>query len=136
MTFNRIWNTKNPNQGCEKRVLCLCSAGLLRSPTVAWVLGNAPYNYNTRAAGTSWEFALVGVDSVLLEWAEEIVCVSAEIRDRLLAYCAEQRYEIGSKPIVVLDIPDVYRRRAPALVQLIEEQYKAYLDGPDVSVST
>ena len=53
MSFNRLHNVRNPNQGPAKRVLCLCSAVLLRSPTVAWVLGKAPYDYNTRAAGTS-----------------------------------------------------------------------------------
>lgn len=126
ISMNRMWNTKNFNQGPQKRVLALCSAGLLRSPTVAWVLGNTPYDYNTRAAGTSWEFALVGVDPVLIEWADEIVCVSAEIRDRLVAYVAENEIDLSGKPVVVLDIPDIYQRRAPALVKLIEDQYQAW----------
>jgi predicted protein tyrosine phosphatase len=126
MSFNKLYNTKNPNQGPEKRVLCLCSAGLLRSPTVAWVLGNAPYDYNTRAAGTSHEFALVGVDEYLICWADEIVCVSSQIHERLLAYCKEHEIDLSGTPVVVLDIPDIYQRRAPKLVALIEKQYQEY----------
>lgn len=68
---NRIFNSGNPNQGDYKRMLCVCSAGLLRSPTTAYVLSQAPYNYNTRAAGLVADFALIPVDEVLLRWAEE-----------------------------------------------------------------
>lgn len=127
MSFNRLYNSKNPAQGGETRVLCLCSAGLLRSPTVAWVLSNAPYDYNTRAAGVNQEYALIAVDQYLLSWADEIVCVEPDIRDQLVAYCAEHEIDISGKPVVVLDIPDRYRRRAPKLVEIIEQQYQAYV---------
>ena len=50
MSMNRMWNVSNPWQGDAKRVLCVCSAGLLRSPTAAKVLYDE-YGYNTRAAG-------------------------------------------------------------------------------------
>jgi len=59
---NRIHNSSNPYQGKFKRVLCVCSAGLLRSPTTAFVLSQEPYNYNTRAAGIVDDYALVPVD--------------------------------------------------------------------------
>ena len=49
--MNRLGNSKNPYQGDFKKVLCVCSAGLLRSPTAAWVLSNAPFNFNTREIG-------------------------------------------------------------------------------------
>ncbi len=124
MSMNRLWNTKNTNQGPAKRVLCLCSAGLLRSPTVAWVLSNDPWNYNTRAAGTSQDHALVAVDQYLLEWADEVVCVEPYIRDELTAYVAKHEIDIGGKSLVTLDIPDRYIRRAPKLVELITKQYQ------------
>ena len=57
-TFNKLANTRNPYQGTSKRVLCVCSAGLLRSPTIAWILSNPPFNFNTRAAGVSLEYVL------------------------------------------------------------------------------
>lgn len=78
LLMNRIANSTNQFQGSYKRVLCVCSAGLLRSPTTALVLSQPPYNYNTRAAGLTKEFALVPVDPVLLHWADEVVCMNSE----------------------------------------------------------
>lgn len=126
MSFNRLYNSKNPAQGMAKRVLCLCSAGLLRSPTVAWVLGNAPYDYNTRAAGVNMEYALIAVDQYLLAWADEIVCVEPAIRDQLVEFCAKEEIDLTGTPIVVLDIPDIYERRKPQLVRIIKDQYQEY----------
>ena len=56
--MNRLANSSNRYQGEYKRVLCVCSAGLLRSPTAALVLSQEPYNFNTRAAGLDEAFAL------------------------------------------------------------------------------
>lgn len=124
-SFNRLHNVHNPHQGSEKKVLALCSAGLLRSPTVAWVLGNAPYNYNTRAAGVNTEYALIPVDDALIEWADEIVCVTAEIRADLEQFCENNLIDLTNKKIITLNIPDRYKRRDPKLVKAIEIQYEA-----------
>lgn len=115
--MNRIANATNPFQGKHKRVLCVCSAGLLRSPTAALVLSQEPYNYNTRAAGLTAEFALVPVDRVLLHWAEEVVCMSQEQAEHLRDLIGEE------KPIVVLNIPDIYGYRDPELIEKIREAY-------------
>lgn len=125
MSFNRLYNTKNPNQGPQKRVLCLCSAGLLRSPTVAWVLSNAPYDYNTRAAGVTKEYALIYADQYLVEWADEIVCVTPEVEEEFRHNCGRDEIDISGDftPIITLNILDVYKRRAPKLVKLIQDQY-------------
>lgn len=56
---------QNPYQGQYKRVLCVCSGGILRSPTAAWVFSNEPYSFNTRAAGTE-SFALIRLDPALI----------------------------------------------------------------------
>src|SRR3954469_23118718 len=78
--YNRLANVHNRFQDLVAfpRVLCLCSAGMLRSATLAWILSNPPYNRNTRNAGVASEYALICVDQVLLEWADEIVCVEEE----------------------------------------------------------
>ena len=115
--MNRLGNCKNPYQGTFKKVLCVCSAGLLRSPTAAMVLAKAPWNYNTRAAGMEEEFALVPVDKVLLEWADEIVCMTNSHEVELK--------ELTTKPIINLNISDNYQYRDPKLVELIKHQYKA-----------
>lgn len=120
--MNRIGNARNPYQGDFKKVLCVCSAGLLRSPTAAFVLANE-FGCNTRAAGLSAEYALIPVDDVLLSWADEVVCMSdeqAEIVDRKLV---ELR---SGADVISLNIPDNFAYRNPALVELIRE---AYADG-------
>lgn len=50
--INRAFVIGNSAQGRFRKVLCVCSAGVLRSPTAAWVFSNAPFNFNTRSAGT------------------------------------------------------------------------------------
>lgn len=120
--MNRLANCSNKYQGRYKRVLCVCSAGLLRSPTTAWVLSNEPYNYNTRAAGLVRDFALVPVDEVLLAWSDEVVTMNAEQAEQIREMLGEEE-----KPIVVLGIPDSFRYRDPALVSLIRESYDKHL---------
>lgn len=120
--MNRLANCSNKYQGRYKRVLCVCSAGLLRSSTAAWVLSNEPYNYNTRAAGLTKEFALVPVDEVLLAWSDEVVTMNAEQAEQIREMLGEEE-----KPIIVLGIPDSFRYRDPALVSLIRESYDKHL---------
>lgn len=116
--MNRLANCHNRFQGEAKRVLCVCSAGLLRSPTAAVVLSQEPYNYNTRAAGLVPEFALIPVDNVLLEWADEIVCMTDDQAGELSIIVPD------GKRIVSLDIEDNYGYRDPELIRLIKEKYE------------
>ena len=120
-TMNRIANAGNQFQGSYKRVLCVCSAGLLRSPTTAFVLSQEPYNYNTRAAGLAPDFALIPVDGVLLEWADEIVCMT-EDQEEDLEWKLEQRDL--TTPIVCLNIADSFAYRDEKLIELIKENYE------------
>ena len=114
---NRLHNCSNPNQGKFKRVLCVCSAGLLRSPTAAWVLSQPPFNYNTRAAGIVGDFALIKVDDVLLEWADEVVCMEKSHEVELL--------DMGcTKPIKCLNLPDKFAYRDKKLVKLVAQAYQ------------
>ena len=115
--MNRLANCTNPWQGKWKKVLCVCSAGLLRSPTAAFVLSQEPFNFNTRAAGLTKEFALVPVDRVLLEWADEIVCMTEEQGEEL-------REMSGGKTVVVLNIEDSFAYRDPELIEAIKNSYK------------
>lgn len=114
---NRLYNATNPAQGRHKKVLCLCSAGLLRSPTAAVVLSQAPFNFNTRAAGLVSEYALVLVDGVLIHWADEVVCMTEEQGVML-------RESGCKKPIICLNIEDNYEYRDPKLMDLISNNYK------------
>lgn len=117
---NRIHNSSNPYQGKFKRVLCVCSAGLLRSPTTAFVLSQEPYNYNTRAAGLVQDYALVPVDDVLLNWADEVVCMTSDQMEELCAKLGELGLD---KKVICLNIEDNFGYRDPKLVELIRNCY-------------
>lgn len=118
--LNRLANCHNQYQGSFKRVLCVCSAGLLRSPTAAVVLSRPPFEFNTRAAGITTEYALVPVDKVLLKWADEIVCMEE-------SHALAIRKMIGlTKPIVVLNLEDCYEYRNPELMELIAKKYTEF----------
>lgn len=120
MSFmNRSANSQNPYQGRFKKVLCVCSAGLLRSPTAAVVLSQEPYNFNTRAAGLVSDFALIPVDKVLLSWADEVVCMTPDQGDTLKTMVSEDQ------TLICLDIPDQFPYRDPDLMKLIRERYDA-----------
>lgn len=118
--MNRRHNCSNPYQGDSKRVLCVCSAGLLRSPTAALVLSMPPFNFNTRAAGIEESYALVPVDEVLVFWAQEIVCMTEQNRGLLVA-----RFPDVMTKTIVLKIPDNFSYRDPRLMELIAQQYTA-----------
>lgn len=116
---NRHWNIKNHFQTDAKRVLCLCSAGLLRSPTAANVLHQA-YGYNTRAAGVDTSYALIPVDDVMLKWADEIVCVHESVYENLLA----RHPEAAGLNVVVLNVPDQYSWNDSTLRSTILSEYE------------
>ncbi len=120
-TFNRLHNMKNPNQGKAKKVLCVCSAGLLRSPTLAWILSNEPFNYNTRAVGTSNDYALIALDEVQLQWADAVVFVDD---NNHISACYDFKELIDNMEHYVLDIPDIYKFRHPKLVEIATQQLK------------
>ena len=124
--MNKYGVHSNQFQGDYKRVLTVCSANMLRSPTIAHVLSAEPYNFNTRSAGTAG-FALIPVTEDLLVWADEIVCADTEhaldVRQQLMEFQLD-------KPVINLNIPDIYEYRNPELIKLIKERYAERTAGP------
>jgi len=119
LKFNQQSVCTNIYQGFSKRVLCVCSAGVLRSPTAAIVL-NREYGYNTRAVGIHPEFALIPVTEALLFWATEIIVMEEEhvpIIAKLLADASLER------EITCLNIPDEYAYMQSELIDLIKTGY-------------
>jgi predicted protein tyrosine phosphatase len=120
---NRKWNCKNPYQGSQERVLCVCSAGLLRSPTVAVLL--AQRGYNTRAVGIEREHALISIDEVLLEWADSVVVMNFSQAEEILLMGFNGK-------IYNFNLPDDYNYMQKELVAEIEvrldnlSQYEFY----------
>lgn len=118
---NRKHNSKNPYQGAAKKVLCVCSAGLLRSPTAAVVL-QREFGYNTRACGIESSFALIPFDEVLAHWADEILVM--------------EKYQVSLVPssyihkVSCLDIRDSYEYMNEDLQKLIITKYKENCANP------
>lgn len=112
----------NPFQGPDKRVLFVCSMGILRSATAARMYA---YKYNTRAAGT-YDEALIQITPLLVEWADEIVFVNAS-NFEAIRYIPEYVPLLAERSVKVLDIPDQYEHGHPQLVAAFEEQYEELL---------
>ena len=114
---NRLWNCKNLYQGSHKKVLCICSAGLLRSPTAAHVLSQPPFNFNTRSAGVGQDFALIPMDPVLLEWADYVVCMTKDHVEEI------KQMANSELDIHCLEIKDAYEYRNPDLMELLKTKF-------------
>jgi predicted protein tyrosine phosphatase len=114
---------KNPYQGTDKKVVFVCSMGILRSATGARLYAS---KYNTRSAGT-WSDALIPFTSVLMAWADEIVFVNKSNYEQVKA-----EYEEGDNDgsfdynfnIKVLDIPDSFPHMHPELIKAFKKQYE------------
>lgn len=109
-------------EGAHKKVLCVCSMGLLRSPTLAWILSNPPYNYNTRSAGTD-PLALIPLTTGLIDWAEEVYCMNSR-QELSVRGLAEKKIRIYN-----LCVPDLYCYRAEGLVALLQDRLGAVCEG-------
>jgi len=125
LKMNRRGVIDNYHQRIDKykRVLTVCSGGCLRSPTAAFVLGQAPYNYNTRSCGIETEYAIVPMDEGLVYWADEIVFMNQWMRDE-----AGRKFDLKGKDKQVLDISDSYQYRDPELIELIKQRYVGDID--------
>lgn len=129
---NQLGNVRNPYQGPVKKVLCVCSAGLLRSPSMADLL-HAEFGLNTRACGSSKDFALIPITEALIYWAEEIVFVNHDNYDDLDEE-EKELLRVLEKPISILSIPDDYDWGNLILKEIIFDQYvsRVKLNGQDL----
>lgn len=119
---NQLGNTRNMYQTEAKRVLVVCSAGLLRSPTGANVL-HREFGYNTRAAGSSEDFALIPVSEALIYWADEIVFVNSG-NFHECKYYNEELWPLLERKAIVLDIEDDFCWNDQQLKEQFLHQYK------------
>lgn len=118
-TRNQIFNAGNKSQGITKKVLCVCSAGLLRSATLQNFLIKE-YGYNVRNCGTVESYALIPISEALIAWANEIIFVNKENFHSV-------EFELKLMNVLdkcfVLDIPDNYEFNDPKLIDECKKQY-------------
>ena len=123
--MNQLGNSKNVYQTGVKKVLTICSAGLLRSPTAATVL-HEDYGFNCRAAGSVAEYALIPITEALVYWADELLFVSEENFSTFHNTWGEDgvaKAKIDEGAYQILDIPDCYEWGNEELKQFIRDQY-------------
>lgn len=109
---------KNPYQGQDKKVVFVCTMGLLRSATGMRLYAGS---LNTRSAGSAPD-ALTPLTPILIAWADEIVFVNEENHNE-----AVDRYGPDAWPharTVILNIPDQYPHMHPKLIEAFEKQYR------------
>jgi predicted protein tyrosine phosphatase len=126
---NQLGVLFNAYQGKHKKVLTVCSAGCLRSPTAAHILSSEPFNFNTRCAGTSSEYAIIPVTEALVVWADVILCMDSdqqryinEMQNKLAAE-ASAMFEYDYKAVINLEIEDDYAYRDPELVKIMQDKF-------------
>lgn len=110
--------SKNPYQGDYKKVLFVCSGGILRSPTAAhWAAEHK--GWNTRSCGTL-PLAIPQIDPNLVDWADVIYCLQRKHFDFLIDTWGEH---VRPK-LRVMGIEDDFEYRNPDLIRLIADRLK------------
>ena len=123
---NRMGVINNPYQDKHKKVLTVCSAGCLRSPTAAHILASGPFNFNTRCCGTTVEYAIVPLNGGLVMWADEIVVMDedqAAIVNSIQSKLYEDYVGFIFRAVHILDIEDNYAYRDPKLVKIMTDKF-------------
>ena len=99
------------------RILFVCSANLQRSPTAEQVFGNFSDEWQTKSAGIMPSSGRNALTQKLLDWADLILVMEPEHAE----YIAQNFNSNGDK-IKVLNIPDIYRRNDPELIQELKKK--------------
>jgi predicted protein tyrosine phosphatase len=99
--FNLTAPYRNPYQGDAKRVLFVCTVGMLRSPTAASV-GHSVFGWNTRSCGVD-EVALIPLSVNLIMWADKIV------------FFEDEHYQIAMKTFAMVDYDEDIKSKSHVL---------------------
>ena len=108
-----------------KRLLFICSANKLRSPTAEHVF-SAWSNVETDSAGLNAS-ADQQLSTEQVEWADIIFVMEKTHRNELTK---KFRKYLKNKRVICLDIPDEYEFMDPILVRLLETRVSRFLSMP------
>ena len=104
------------------RVLFVCSENRLRSPTAEQVFSSYP-GIEAASAGTN-RHAENPLTAELVEWAELIFVMQKTHQEKLWA---RFRAHLDGKPVICLQIGDVYEFMDPDLITLLQRLVPPYL---------
>jgi len=103
-----------------KRVLFVCTGNMDRSPTAESLLSGKE-GFEVKSAGT-WIHARKRISKNLIEWADLIFVMESHHKHVILSICPE-----AEEKVIVLDIPDMYRRNDPELVEILKRKLEEHL---------
>lgn len=117
----------NHSQGRDLRVVFVCSAGLLRSPTAARIAGE--YGINARSAGSHLHLALIPLTANLIKWAHQVVFMNSSNEDEVLRKINDENLLTDLKEkSIVWNIEDYYNYMDESLVWKIERELEKTFD--------
>jgi predicted protein tyrosine phosphatase len=102
------------------RILFVCTANMYRSPT-AEKLFKGREDVDVRSAGT-WMEAPNRISRELIEWADTIFVMENHHKKNLLKISSESEMKI-----IVLDIPAIYKKDSPELIEMLKAKLSNYL---------
>lgn len=122
---------RNRFQGDALKVLTVCSAGCLRSPTAATILASEPFNFNTRSCGIDIDWAIVPISVRLIVWADIILVMDNWMKAQVENYIAEivnshegWLNEVLDTTVISLDIPDNFSFMQSELQEIMIPKFK------------
>lgn len=110
----------NVYQGKAHRMLFVCSAGILRSPTGAVV--GTKMGFNTRSCGSNYRYALIPISVNLVHWAQTIYFVNSDNYEESLNnfFGDVETCNMIKRKGLILDIEDEFEYMQPELVSKFE----------------
>lgn len=112
---------KNHSQTPAKRLLFVCSAGMLRSPTAQIVASQM--GYNARACGSSIKMALIPLSVNLIKWADHIIFMNQDNYLESMKYFKISEFDEDIRPkAIVWGIGDHYNWGDNILFNIIREK--------------
>lgn len=103
-----------------KRILFVCTANVDRSPTAETLLKSVK-GFEVRSAGI-WPNSRNRVTRELIDWADLIFAMEEHHKRAILILKPE-----AESKIIVLNIPDIYPRNDPRLLEILKERISKHL---------
>jgi predicted protein tyrosine phosphatase len=112
-----------PRRELHMKVLFVCTANKLRSPTAEAVFSGAP-GLEVRSAGLDMACPRP-LSAELVAWADRLFVMERGQREKVRR---RFRDTLGNRPVIVLGIPDEYEFMQPELVALLKARVPDFLD--------
>ena len=104
-----------------KRILFVCSGNVDRSPTAEALLGSRE-GFEVQSAGTL-PSARKRVSKAILDWADFVFVMENHHKEFILSLDPE-----AENNITVLNIPDIFLRNDPELIEILKVKLSKYLN--------